>query len=444
MHTDLAITSQGRAVIQTVVLAGGMGTRLGSLTLDRPKPLVELAGRSILDHQLRILRKSGLERVLFLTGHKGEQIEAMFGNGAALGMQFEYLQEKEPLGTAGALRAAAHLLDETFFVVYGDLIFDMDMARLLAFHDAHKVRVTLAVHPNDHPFDSDLVEVDEAGYVHALHPKGTAQGCALHNLVNTGIFCMSRDFLGAIPADGSYDVALHVIPRVLEAGGSVAGYRTPEYIKDVGTPERLRAVEQHILSGEVARRRLPQPRPAVFLDRDGVIVEEVGEAYDPLSLRLLPGAAQAIRKLNKAGYLTIMVTNQPGIAKGFLTEADVDLAQAHIETLLGAEGAFLDAYFQCPHHPQKGFAGERPELKIACVCRKPGVGMIEQARALYSIDMKNSWLVGDRTVDLQTARNVELKSVMVRTGFGGKDGLFDDRADIVADDLAAAVDAITG
>ncbi|MBI1329833.1 MAG: HAD-IIIA family hydrolase [Alphaproteobacteria bacterium] len=428
--------------MQTVILAGGKGTRLGARAADRPKALVEIAGTTLVEHQLSILRRYGLERVLILTGHLGEQIEARLGDGAAMGMRISYMREPEPLGTAGAVRAAAPLLEENFFVVYGDIVFDMDMDRLAEFHAVHNAVATLAVHPNDHPYDSDLVDVDANGVVRALYRKDRHAGLFLRNLVNTGIFAMRRDIIDAIPRSGAHDFGLDVIPALLAKGAPVAAYRTPEYIKDAGTLDRLSHVEHDILRGEVARRNLVHPRPAVFLDRDGVINREIGENYRPEQMELLPGVGEAIRRINKSGYLAVAVTNQPGIAKGFLTEADVEAAHARIETLLGQERAYLDDVLYCPHHPERGFAGERLELKIACECRKPRAGLLRAAAGRYNIDLSRSLMVGDRTADLAAAREAGVKAVLVRTGYGGSDGKYAVEPDLIFDDLEAAVTAL--
>jgi len=295
------------------------------------------------------------------------------------------------------------------------------------------------VHPNDHPYDSDLVCVDEAGYVRAVRRKDSADKSPMRNLVNTGIYAMSRRVIDFIPPDRSVDFGLDIMPALVAKSEAVAGYRTPEYIKDVGTLDRLRAVEHDILRGEVARRNLAVPRPAIFLDRDGVLNIEKGEGAPPDALELLPGAAEAVRAINKSGYLAIAVTNQPGIAKGFLSFEDVEHAHMRLDFLLGEQRAFLDGIFFCPHHPEKGFAGERPELKIACDCRKPGAGMLLGAAARYNIDLGESYMVGDRTADMLAARRAGVYPVLVRTGHGGKDGKVTVEPDRVCDDLMAAV-----
>jgi histidinol-phosphate phosphatase family protein len=161
-------------------------------------------------------------------------------------------------------------------------------------------------------------------------------------------------------------------------------------------------------------------------------------------LELLPGVADAIHQLNLAGWRTVVVTNQPVIAKGFCDEAELQRMHNKMETLLGREHAFLDRIYFCPHHPEKGFPGERADLKTDCDCRKPKTGMIKKAVADLNIDLSQSWLVGDTTTDLQTAKNAGIKSILLNSGYGGRDGKFDASPDFVCNDLNAAVEKILG
>jgi histidinol-phosphate phosphatase family protein len=179
----------------------------------------------------------------------------------------------------------------------------------------------------------------------------------------------------------------------------------------------------------------------VFLDRDGTLVKEVSaqglRSID--ELELLPGVPEAVHELNHAGLRAVLVTNQPVVAKGFTTEAELQQIHNKLETLLGREHAFLDRIYFCPHHPEKGFPGERVDLKIECDCRKPKTGMIQRAQRDLNIDLKNSWLIGDTTTDVQTARNAGLKSILVRTGHGGADAKHSAWPDHTFDTLLEAV-----
>ncbi len=182
----------------------------------------------------------------------------------------------------------------------------------------------------------------------------------------------------------------------------------------------------------------------MFLDRDGTLNEEVNRVTRPEVLELLPGAAAAVKRFNRAGWLVAVITNQPVVARGECSEQELWQIHNRLETLLGREGAFVDRIYYCPHHPDRGFAGELPEYKIACDCRKPGTGMIEQALKELPIDRAASWFIGDTTVDVQTAANAGLRSILLATGHGGRDGRFVVWPDAALPDLSAAADFLLG
>jgi len=162
-------------------------------------------------------------------------------------------------------------------------------------------------------------------------------------------------------------------------------------------------------------------------------------------LALIPGAAQAIRRLNDAGVLVIVVTNQPVVARNLCTEEDVRRLNARLEEMLRhAAGARLDAVYFCPHHPETHHKDGNPAYRGPCPCRKPDIGMLEEARKRFGLDYSRCFVVGDSTRDLQTGVNAGCRTILVQTGYGGRDGKYDVRPDFVADDLAEAADIILG
>jgi len=423
---------------QAVIIAGGKGSRLAALAQARPKALVEIASRPLIEYQILAAKRYGIRRFLFLTGHLGDVLAEHLGGGEGFGVEFRFRREQEPLGTAGALKDAEDFLDQNFFVFYGDIIFDLDLDRIVRFHEEHGALATLVVHPNDHPHDSDVLEADADSRVVAFHTKKRPPGSVVPNLVNAGIYLLSRRSISAVAKGAFADFGLDVFPQMLRAGQILAAYNTPEYAKDAGTVERVAEVERDILSGKVARRNLSHPQKAVFLDRDGVIVEEKGDRVTFDQVKLLPGAAQALRQLNHSDFLSLVVTNQPGIAKGFLSESDVARTHAQIDTMLGEEHCYVHGYFVCPHHPERGFPGERPELKIVCGCRKPSPGLMLRASERLNIDLGASFMVGDRTVDMAAGHAAGVCTIGLRTGYGCADGLVRVEPDFVCDDLHSA------
>lgn len=225
---------------------------------------------------------------------------------------------------------------------------------------------------------------------------------------------------------------------MLQQGRRLLGYNTPEYIKDIGTPERYDKVCGEVASGVVARSSFSDLAPAVFLDRDGTLNKEADGLRSIDQLELLPGVAEAVQALNRSGLRVVVVTNQPVIAKGYVTEAELKGIHNKLESLLGLEHAYVDRIYHCPHHPERGFPGERPELKIECECRKPNAGMLLRAARELNLDLSRSWMVGDTTVDMLCARNAGVKSVLVRTGHGGRDGRFNVQPDYSFDTLGEA------
>jgi len=422
--------------MKAVILAGGRGARLGCLTDKMPKPLVPICGVALIEWQLKLLKRYGVGEAFVLSGYLAGELELALGDGGEYGLKIRHVVEKEPLGTAGALKQLDGVLRDDFFVVYGDIMFDMDLRRLLDFHRAKKSRCTPVLHPNDHPFDSDLADTDREGRVTAIHSKPHPGGQWLKNLANTGVYVFSPEVLRLIPAGQKKDFAGDILPALLNKL-PVYGYVTPEYLKDAGTPERLEKVEKDLLSGRIAAFNLRNKRRAVFLDRDGVLNANRDHVGRLEEFELLPGAAAAVRKINSLGLLAVVVTNQPAVARNLCSLDGLETIHRKMETLLGREGAYLDAIYYCPHHPDKGFPEENPAYKIECECRKPKTGMITRARADLNIRLEGSYLVGDAARDIECGRRAGLTAILVGDGRGKVAG-----ADFECGNLAAAAEFI--
>jgi len=430
-----------------VILAGGRGSRLGNLTHYTPKPLIKIGNKSIIEHQILLLGQYGIRKIWILSGYLGEQVRDFLGTGKKFGLTIEHLIENEPLGTAGALKQLEEKTKGDILVLSADIMLDIELKKLIYFHRKHKnALATIVVHPSDHPFDSDLVQTDKEGLVTAfvlrknkIHPKNIL----FKNLTNTGIFIFSPSIFKYIKNNKKIDLEKDVFPEILKSPETIFAYKTAEYIKDVGTPERLKRVSRDVLSGKVARLNRKLKRPAIFMDRDGVINKEVDELTSIDDLKLLPYSAKAIKEINDTDYLSIVITNQASIAKGFMTDKYLGKIHNKLETLLGRQGAKLDAIYHCPHHPEKGFEGEVASLKKICNCRKPKIGLLEKAVKEFNIDLKKSYFIGDATVDAQTATNAGVKFIGVKTGYGLDDGKYKfDKRLIIKDNLLDAVNSI--
>ena len=433
----------GGGAKQLIILAGGLGTRLKARLGDLPKPMIPIGGKPLLEHQIELARRHGFTDILIFAFYQPEKMEAHFGTGGRWGVAIKYIIEKEPLGTAGAVLAGFNSLAEQFVVLYGDTMVNVDLGRIWKTHQERGADATLLLHPNDHPLDSDLVETDASGWIRAFHGRPHPPNEFFQNLVNAGLYVVNKEALSpwkdkAVRLDFGKDL----FPAMLARGRKLFGYNSPEYIKDIGTPDRYDRVCAEFERGVVQRSSLSTPQRAVFIDRDGTLNAEVDGVLSGEQLELLPGASKAIQKLNHHGYRVVLVTNQPVVAKGFCTEADIQRIHNKLEMLLGQEHAFLDRIYYCPHHPEKGFPGERAELKIQCSCRKPSPGMVLQAAEELNLDLRASYFIGDSTTDIQTAKNAGVRSILVKSGYAGKDGKHNVQPDLTFETLEEAADWI--
>jgi histidinol-phosphate phosphatase family protein len=427
---------------QAAILAGGRGTRLSHVFRDIPKSMVPVAGRPLLEIVVETLAQQGIRELVLFTGFQAEQIESYVGDGRRWDISIRYVTEKSPMGTAGSLMQNLHHMHDVFLVVYGDTLFHVDLNRFLKFHRNSRADLTLFLHPNDHPYDSDLVETESDGRVTAFHKSPHAEGTFYRNLVNAALYIVQKKALQALEPRIPLDFVRDIFPAMLKRGCRLFGYSSREYIKDMGTPDRYEKVHQDFVSGKIERGDLSHKKAAVFVDRDGTLTRSTDYVRKLEELDLFSFGGRAVARLNSSHYLTVLVTNQPVIARGEMSESELRQLHNKLETLLGQERAFLDGLYVCQHHPEKGFEGERPELKIDCDCRKPKIGLIKEAAEELNIDGARSWFVGDTTTDMQTARNAGLRSILVRTGYGGRDRKFKVRPDFEVADLEEAVDFI--
>jgi len=427
---------------QAVILAGGKGTRLREVSQGLPKPMIPILGKPLLQHLIEQCVAHNICNIKLLVSYKKEVIIDFFGDGRRYGVSIQYIVEDIPRGTAGALIDALSELDEQFLVIYGDTFFDIDLDSFWEFHQSHAGDASIFLHPNDHPQDSDLVEVDSSFRVQKIHPYPHDNQWR-QNLVNAAMYMFNKNALQDVDLLSKRpDIAKNLFPLMLESRKNLYGYISTEYIKDMGTPNRLSKVEEDINSGKVWSLKKHIPKMAIFIDRDGTINKEVGHLSKLDQFELIDGAGEAIRKINKAGILSIVVTNQPVVARGELTESDLQVIHNKMDTLLGREGAYIDRLCYCPHHPDTGFEGEIKELKFDCDCRKPKIGLFNQAKNLLNIVLEKSWMIGDSARDIQAAKNAGMKSVLVLTGYAGNDVRNKVIPDFIAEDLNEAVNLI--
>ena len=409
--------------MKVVIMAGGRGARISELFPNIPKPLIPIDGIPVLEREICSLASQGFRDIVLTVSYLHEKIEEYFGDGSNWGVKIEYFVEDVPLGNAGALFKLK--LNDEFLLLNADAMFDVDFNRFVDFHKQHGGLVTLFTHPNSHPYDSGLIIADKNGAVERWLAKEDERPEYYRNRVNAGLHVINpsildhsgidADKVGAVGEDGKpikVDLDRQLL-KPLAGTGKMFCYDSPEYVKDMGTPERYYSVCEDYKTGRVSGKNLKNKQKAVFLDRDGTINKYVGFLRNIDEFELMDGVTDAIKKVNASGYLAIVVTNQPVIARGEVSFEELEEIHNKMETLLGKEGAYLDAIYFCPHHPHKGYEGERPELKFDCDCRKPKPGMLLNAARDFNIDLSQSWMIGDGENDIKAGQNAGCQTALI-------------------------------
>ena len=415
--------------MQAVIMAGGKGTRLAEVTKDIPKPMVPIAGKALLEYQIETLRECGVKRIILIVGYLGDVIRNHFGNGNGFGVDISYYTEETPLGTAGALSKIKEKLDQSFFLVFGDLFININYNRLFQFHQAKHAEITLFAHPNSHPYDSDIIITDEQDRVIGWSYKKEIRYTDYRNLVNAGIYVMNKTVADRIEtiqsAKGEDKVDLEkevIIPAISTV--PFYAYHSTEYVKDIGTPDRMQKVTADFLHGICEKRNLKHKQKCIFLNRDGTIIKRVESLKTVEQVELEPDAADAIRQINESEYLAVVIVDQSAFAEGECIQDGINLIHNRMYTLLGREGAYVDALFYCPLHPDQN------------------ADIWKKAEDELSADLSLSWFIGDNETDMQTGLSTGLHTVLLRSDTPQKDKYNAISESVIADNLPDAVKKI--
>jgi histidinol-phosphate phosphatase family protein len=415
---------------KAIILAGGLGTRLRPLTDTLPKCLVPIAGRPLLDYWVDALAGAGVRQARVNNHAHADQVRAYVEAVMASGrLQFGESYEPELLGSAGTIAANADLADgaDVVVIIYADNLSDVDLGRMIAFHRSHGDPFTMLLFRAPVPSACGIAELDAEGRVVSFVEKPREPKS---DLANGGVYVVDADAYREIVAMKAFDIGFEVLPKFV---GRMRGWAWEGYHLDVGTHEALAK----------ARRDAPgltthRARPCVFLDRDGTIIEHVHYIADPARVRLLPGAAGALRRLVDAGFALVVVTNQSAIGRGAITVEQYEAVDAEVGRQLLDEGVTLDGVYYCPEVP----SGDDRTV-VTHGDRKPGAGMLLRAGVDLGLDLSRSWMVGDMISDALAGRNAGCRgSFLVRTGKEPVDAPSGEPSFTIVDDLPAAVDLI--
>jgi mannose-1-phosphate guanylyltransferase/phosphomannomutase len=377
---------------------------MSSINQNKPKILMQIGNKKLIDIQLEQIAKSGFKRVTYLLGIGASYIIQALEEkklSSDHDLEIDWIVESESFGTGGSIIHALEKLESQFMVMYGDLLVYAKFDELARQFQESRALFACVAHPTNHMSDSNVLEVDERNKIKTIRLKGLESKTPIRNLANTGLYFFTKIVFENFQTK-KLDLDQDVIPALLNQGVEGVALRHKGFVKDVGTPSRLKDVEKKIALFE----HLTGPRPALFLDRDGVINRQVGHITHRDQLCIFPAIAALIRRFNDAGYLVLVVTNQPVISHGALTLEELDHIHACIDEELAKNGAFIDNYFVCPHHPDTGFPGEIRNLKIACECRKPKTGLIQQSSLVHNLDFKHSIMLGDTWRDKECAASL--------------------------------------
>lgn len=385
-----------------ILLAGGLGSR--SRNPEIPKILQEIApGVTLLD--LHLKHEHLFSEIHFLLGFGSQKIVNWIdSNYDHLKLKIFLHVEEKKLGTAGAIKQVdwSQFKANRYHVALGDILTNCNYEKLDSTWVESKALAYVAVHPNLHPNDSDRVLLSNSGTVLKLISKGTKESSP--NRAVAGVFGFFKSCFTEIP-EGDADISLDFLP-VLIKDVNLIGINSRDYFRDVGTPERLARGQSDYRSGTFARRS-QRCMKALFIDRDGTLIPDIPKGRSKIiSSDIDSDLLRCIINCNELGVPVFMVTNQPAIAKGWLSESDVKSVHQEMEIILSTQGAFIDEISFCPHHPESGFIDEVIGLKVVCSCRKPETGQYEKIAHSFDIDLEGSLYVGDSLTDEIAAKQL--------------------------------------
>lgn len=386
---------------QAVIIAGGLGTRLKPFTDTSPKPMYPFYGKPFIQYLVEQIRSFGIHRVLILLGYMPEKIQGVLGDGADLGVDIHYDVTPVEYDTGARLRHAEPLLDEQFLFMYCDNYCPIDVQKLFTEWTEHEAFIQLSVYQNADHYTKDNVCLNKTGQVLIYDKDRKSRGLSG---VDIGYAIISKKVFQYLD-EGNVNFERSVYAKIVEQKRMYATV-TKHWYYSIGSWERIKLTEE-FFSG----------RKTVFLDRDGTLnVKPLKACYveRPEDFIWLDGAMEAVLRLNQNGYRVIVISNQPGIARGKLSTKALEAIHGKMRQNLNEIGAKIDAIYYCPHGWDEG-----------CDCRKPNPGLLYQAQKDFSLDLTKCYMVGDDERDMQAGRTAGCKCVQVTDSYSLKNAVDD-------------------
>lgn len=396
--------------MEIVILVGGKGTRLKSYS-TRSKTILKVGNSTLLERIIKLSKKYNFNKIHIIC-NKNQVDIVKFLKKKKLNVNILY--EDKFLGDGNALSILKNIKNyknKNYLIIYGDLLVNLNLKKILNFHKNKRSELTLVTHPNLHLYDSDLVNFNENGKLINFFPKPQKKVKSIQAL--SGIYLLSGKLLGYFKDKGESGFVKKILPILIKQKRNIYCYDTPEFIMDTGTKERLFKGRRLVNKDVFLNSNIDFKKPAFFLDRDGVINKEFKNKKYQNPKRLINGTSQALKKIKNKNYFIIVITNQPGLAKGFLSFEKLENLHLQMQILFLKKKTFVDKIYYCPHYPKSGFKGEIKKLKKSCECRKPGNKLVLDAIKDHNIDIKKSYFIGNSYEDYLCAKKSKIAFVKV-------------------------------
>jgi histidinol-phosphate phosphatase family protein len=399
-----------RRIQQAVILAGGFGTRLQNNGISTPKILLKVKGKTLLENHIRELEENGFTKLIISLGVKSNDVLS-FLETLTTSIDIQIIIDRDLQGTKNAIIQTENHLEPRFLLLMGDLYHRNFLSGFLNFSNTKNNRVSDAIFSarwTDHPMDSDLIFTDDQDSIIEFQSKNDPNREIAQNLALSGASVMNKRMLYSLKFCGEISDYTEAIFLNNQNPKNLKAYISSEIVFDVGTPERLEEINN------ISEKRIA--KPAVFFDRDGTLIEYVHLITTIDEVKLSDGAQLVCNYFQSIGFQLVCISNMPQVARNLLTFKQAHVLTNKILKLFENSKTYFQAFYICPHHPDKGFDGENKKYKVDCKCRKPEEGLVLRAHKQLNIDLKNSIIIGDSWRDVLLGKKLGLKTIFISNG----------------------------